>query len=98
MLCVVAQIKSNLNANCQRISLRLINEITNYAELPLACARMVESTTFFSVGACDTTRICKELHVKENLRLHKDEHNKLSARIKCGCCKKATAVFCHKNG
>lgn len=52
----------------------------------------------FSVGACDTTRICKELHVKENFRLHKNEHNKLSARIKCGCCKKATAVFCHKNG
>lgn len=96
MLCVVAQIKSNLNANCQRIGLRLIDEMTNYAEL--ACARIVESTKFFSVGACDTTRICKELHVKENFKLHKNEHNKLSARIKCGCCKKATAVFCHKNG
>lgn len=44
MLCVVAQIKSNLNANCQRIGLRLIDEMTNYAEL--ACARMVESTKF----------------------------------------------------
>lgn len=30
-----------------------------------------------SVGACDTTRLCKELHVKENFRVHKDEHNKL---------------------
>lgn len=36
--------------------------------------------------------------MSKNFRVHKDEHNKLSARIKCGCCKKATAVFCHKNG